>query len=197
MSNDPMLLVSWYGAAAYCNWLSQQEGKEECYNLSTWDCDFRKHGYRLATEAEWEYAARGGQAGKRFPCGDTITHSQANYHSSSSFSYDISPTRGFHLTWNDGIYPYTSPVGSFPPNGYGLYDMAGNAWEWCNDWYLSTYYNSSPSNNPTGPPPGVYRVLRGGSWVYYASLCRVAFRDFTYPDIRTDHIGFRVVLDFK
>lgn len=75
MSNDPMVMVSWYGSVAYCNWRSQQEGKEQCYNLSTWDCDFSKHGYRLATEAEWEYGARGGLCGRRFPWGDTISHS--------------------------------------------------------------------------------------------------------------------------
>jgi len=95
MSNDPLVKVSWYGAVAYCNWRSQQEGYEQCYNLSTWACDFNKHSYRLATEAEWEYAARGGLSGKRFPWGDTITHSQANYYSESSYSYDISPTLVF------------------------------------------------------------------------------------------------------
>jgi formylglycine-generating enzyme required for sulfatase activity len=117
MSNDPMVTVTWYGAAAYCNWRSQQEGHDECYNLSTWNCDFNKKGYRLPTEAEWEYAARGGLIGRRFPWGDTISHSQANYLSSADYSYDISPTRGFHPTWIAWMYPFTSPVGSFPANG--------------------------------------------------------------------------------
>jgi formylglycine-generating enzyme required for sulfatase activity len=197
MSNDPMVMVSWYGSVAYCNWRSQQEGKEQCYNLSTWACDFNKHGYRLATEAEWEYAARGGLSGKRFPWGDTITHSQANYYSSSSYSYDISPTRGYHPTWNDGINPYTSPVGSFSANGYGFYDMAGNVWEWCNDWYSGTYYSSSPPNNPTGPTSGSYRVLRGGGWCGGASYCCVAGRGGRGGPIAWYHYrGFRLSLDF-
>jgi formylglycine-generating enzyme required for sulfatase activity len=197
MSNDPMVQVSWYGSVAYCNWRSQQEVKEQCYNLSTWECDFNKPGYRLATEAEWEYAARGGLIDKRFPWGDTITHSQANYYS-IFISYDISPTRFYHPTWNDGVFPYTSPVGSFSANDNGVYDMAGNVLEWCNDWYLDTYYSSSPPDNPTGPISGSKRVLRDGSWDFGAYFCRVASRygDY-YPYDRLDHIGFRVVLDFQ
>jgi sulfatase modifying factor 1 len=191
MSNDPMVIVTWYGAAAYCNWWSQQEGKEQCYNLSTWDCDFSKRGYRLATEAEWEYAAKGGLAGKRFPWGDTISHSNANYNACPEcYSYDVSPTQGFHPTWNDGIPPYTSPGGV-------LYDMTGNISEWCNDWYLDTYYSSSPTNNPTGPAgPLTYRVVRGGAWVIPAAPCRVTTRscDFSSPIFRIDWIGFRLVL---
>jgi len=194
MANDPMVQVSWYGSVAYCNWRSQQEGYQQLYD--PWDpnspCDFSKHGYRLATEAEWEYAARGGLSGKRFPWGDTITHSQANYYSSSSYSYDISPTRGYHPDYND-VMPYTSPVGSFTANGYGLYDMAGNVWDWCNDWYSSTYYSSSPPNNPTGPTSGTRRVHRGGCWSYF---CRVADRG-CIPHNKNCHIGFRVVLDLE
>ncbi|HEX41310.1 MAG TPA: formylglycine-generating enzyme family protein, partial [Phycisphaerales bacterium] len=143
------------------------------------------------------YAARGGLNGKRFPWGDTITHSQANYYSSSIYWYDISPTRGYHPTWNDGVYPYTSPGGSFAANGFGLHDMAGNVWEWCNDWWSDLYYSSSPSSNPTGPTSGVYRVYRGGCWSARAAYyCRVAYRDFYWPDDREDALGFRVVLDF-
>jgi len=195
MNDDPMVEVSWYGAAAYCNWRSGEEGYEACYDLSTWDCNFSKHGYRLATEAEWEYAARGGEHSPyyRFPWGDTISHSQANYYSSSSYSYDISPTRGFHPDWDD-VYPYTAPGGSFSANGYGLYDMAGNVWEWCNDWYDSSYYSVSSYDNPQGPASGSYRVLRGGHWSNRACDCRVADRNNDYPDYRYDYDGFRIVL---
>lgn len=221
MSNDPMVMVSWYGAVAYCNWLSQQQGKPQCYNLSTWAYDPAVKGYHLPTEAQWEYAARGGLKDpyRRFPWGDDIYHTQANYYSSSSYTYDKSSTRGYHPLWNDGVYPYTSPVGFFDgtlkykanynwpggltsyqtesgANNYGLYDMAGNVYEWCNDWYSSSYYSSSPSSNPTGPATGSRRVLRGGDWLYFAYICRVAARDDYNPSNRGDHYGFRISLDF-
>jgi formylglycine-generating enzyme required for sulfatase activity len=199
MSDDPMVEVSWYGAVAYCNWRSGAEAYENCYNLSTWECDFSKHGYRLATEAEWEYAARGRLSGKRFPWSDpNISHSEANYYANPSYPYDENPTSGYHPDWNDGIYPYTSPVGTFSANGYGLYDMAGNVWEWCNDWYDSNYYNVSPYDNPEGPASGTYRVLRGGCWHVSATYCRVAFRSSIGfgPGSRGYSFGFRLVLDF-
>jgi sulfatase modifying factor 1 len=218
MVNDPMVQVSWYGAVAYCNWRSQQEGKQICYNLSTWECDFSKKGYRLATEAEWEYAARCGRSGNRFPWGDTISQTQANFYSSSDYTYDVSPVKNqYHPLWNDGIYPYTSPVGFFDgtlkyktqynwpgsatsyqtasgANGYGLYDMAGNVWEWCHDWYGG--YTSSSQTNPIGSTTGTLRVLRGGCWGYDSSRCRVADRGNFPPTGRYYIIGFRVVLDF-
>jgi sulfatase modifying factor 1 len=199
MVNDPMICVSWYGAAAYCNWRSQQEGKEQCYDTSdpNWPCDFTKNGYHLPTEAQWEYAARGGFSGKRFPWGDvnTISHSQANYYSCNGcYSYDLGPPWGFDPTWSaDDIYPYTSPVGSFAANGYGLYDMAGNVWQWCNDWW--GLYSSSPQTNPTGPASGYHPVLRGGGWFSHASGCRVACRYYDDdPDGRYYYCGFRVSL---
>ena len=195
MSDDPAMVGWWHGAAAYCNWRSRQEGRELCYDLSTWVCDFSKKGYRLATEAEWEYAARGGLSGKRFPWGDTISHSQANYESSSIYSFDVSPTRGWHPTWNDGTVPYTSPVGSFPANGYGLCDTVGNAWEWCNDWYSYTYYSSSPSNNPTGPTSGTYHTIRGGRWCTFARNSRTVYRRGGDSTDWIRYYGIRVVLD--
>jgi sulfatase modifying factor 1 len=198
MANDPMIDVSWYGAAAYCNWRSQQEGKEPCYNLSTWVCDFSKNGYHLPTEAQWEYAARGGHSGNRFPWGDvnTISHTYANYSNYiGDYSYDLGPPWGYDPTWSaDGIQPYTSPVGSFSSNGYGLYDMAGNVFQWCNDWYDN--YSSGSQTNPTGPTSGICNCLvcRGGGWNSYANHCRVAYREICSPYFRNYFYGFRVSL---
>jgi formylglycine-generating enzyme required for sulfatase activity len=202
MSNDPAVCVSLYGAAAYCNWRSQQQGKEICYDVNgpNWPCDFSKHGYRLPTEAEWEYAARGGEHSpyRRFPWGDTISHGQANYCADPcAYPYDVNPTEGYHPDYND-VMPYTAPVGTFVSNGYGLYDMAGNVSEWCNDWCSFTYYSTSPYDNPQGPASGTYRVLRGGDWSYDATCCRVANRHYcAYPDLRNHILGFRVVLDLE
>jgi len=200
MSDDPMVEVSWYGAASYCNWRSGQEGYQACYNLSTWECDFSKHGYRLATEAEWEYAARGGEHSPyyRFPLGDTISHTQANYYADPGYyTYDVSPTEEYHPDWDDGIRPYTSVVGSFAANGYGLYDMAGNVMEWCNDWYDVHYYETSPYDNPTGPASSINGILRGGSWRLKAYNGRVADRGPGGRLIRIEFVGFRIVLDLN
>jgi len=212
--NHPIVQVSWYGAAAFCNWRSEMELRTLCYNLSTWECDFNANGYRLPTEAEWERAARGGAAGWRFPWGNTIQHTRANYYSSTSYSYDTSPTRSYHPLWNAGPHPWTSPVGFFDgslrykedfnwpvsassyqtvsgANGYGLHDMAGNPREWCNDWYSGSYYSISPHSNPRGPTSGSNRVARGGSWASYAIRCRVAYRDYFGAGTRSSSIGFR------
>ena len=202
MSNDPMICVTWNGAVAYCNWRSQQEGYSQCYDLSTWECDFSKKGYRLPTEAEWEYTARGGLSGKRFPWGDTISHSQANYHSlwwgeNPAYSYDVSMTEGYHPNWNDGIEPYTSTVGSFSPNGFGLYDMVGNVRELCNDWFSTTYYSSSPSTNPTGPTSGTARVQRFGSWYTNANYSFLSSRSSSNQAYRGKYMGFRIAFNLN
>ena len=191
-AGHPCLDINWYGAVAYCNYRSEMEGRTPCYNLNNWSCDWNVDGYRLPTEAEWEKAARGGLNGKRFGWGDLITHSNANYNSSTNYVYDVSSTRGYHPVYNDGIRPYTSPVGSFAPNGYGLYDMVGNAFEWCWDWYDDGYYGYSPLLNPKGPSFGSQRVIRGGSWNTVIVVGRLANRSKFY--LSSYAPGFRVCL---
>ena len=207
-SIHPVQTVDWYDAVKWCNARSQKEGLTPCYftdagftqvyttgQVTNPSVNWSANGYRLPTEAEGEKAARGGVSGHRFPWSnvDTITHSQANYYSSANFVYDISPTRGYHPTFNDGIFPYTSPVGYFGANGYGLYDMAGNLSEWLWDWYLDTYYSSSPGTDPRGPSTGAARVFRGGSWNNFADVSRCANRNSGVPTFSGLILGFRCV----
>jgi len=208
----PVYYVSWYSIMKYCNLRSMNEGLTPVYTISSstdpadwgtvptdyntaWDaaiCNWNAKGYRLPSEAEWEYAARGGLTGQRFPNGATISHStngdtQANYYADpSSYSYDVSPTTGYHPDYNGT----SSPVGSFPANGYGLYDMSGNLFEWCWDWYGS--YTSDSVTNPYGPTTGSSRVRRGGRWYSTAGLCRVADRNGLDPYYSNDGVGFRL-----
>ena len=139
-----------------------------------------------------------GLNGKRFPWGDTISHSQANYFSSVTLFYDVSPTRGFNPKFNNGTYPYTNPVGYFASNGYGLYDVTGNVWEWCWDWYVEINFDSSPANNPRGPTTGKGRTLRGGGLGGDAWGNGVGFRNGDGPiNMLYSPVGFRTVLSVK
>jgi formylglycine-generating enzyme required for sulfatase activity len=131
-------------------------------------------------------------SGKRFPWGDTISHSQANYYASSGFSYDSSGSvNNYHPTYATGSMPYTSPVGAFAANGYGLFDMTGNVFEWCWDWYGT--YASGSQTNPRGTTSGTLRVCRGGSWGGNAVNSRVAGRYSNNPTDSNRLIGFRVL----
>ena len=195
--DHPMLELSWYGAVAYANWRSAQEGRDPSYDLSTWECDFEANGYRLPTEAEWEYAARGGEHDPyyRYPWGDAIDGSNANYYDSGDpYEGPWPGTRTTPVGYYDGTQ---TPAGVDMANGYGLYDVAGNAREWCNDWYDEDYYASSPYDNPRGPATGTFRVLRGGSWDLIAYFSRCATRFWTYPSLRYGHYGFRLALDIQ
>jgi formylglycine-generating enzyme required for sulfatase activity len=185
-ANHPIVGVMWNGAAALCNWLSVERGLEESYNLSTWTCDFTKNGYRLPTEAEWEYAGRGGQTNPyyNYPWGDDADITKANwpeskdpYEGTTEASYPHTTPVGFYdgslrlksaFNWPGTATSYQTSSGA---NAFGLYDMAGNVWELLNDWYGNNYYSSSPYDNPKGPTSGfimpdgkAYHGMRGGNW---------------------------------
>ena len=177
----PVQNVDWYGAAAFCNWLSEKQGLTPCYSGKGkgTQCDFSADGYRLPTEAEWEYAARGGQAGQ-----------------GGAFSGSSDPAEVGWYEANSG--GRTHEVGEKAPNELGLYDMSGNVFEWCWDWYAADYYASSPVDDPLGPPPPsslkpweLLRSRRSGCWRENAKSIRTATRSYDTASYAGEN-GFRL-----
>jgi formylglycine-generating enzyme required for sulfatase activity len=176
---NPVEQMRWSDGVRYCNARSKAEGLEPCYDLNTWKCNFDANGYRLPTEAEWEYACRAGTTTTYF------------------FGDDESKLKAY--AWyedNSGGKPH--PVGQKPANPWGLYDMSGDVWEWCNDFYKVDYYQESPKANPRGPETGEDKVLRGGAWKFSAESCRSGYRyneNPGYSDVcfGYDIYGFRCV----
>ena len=172
--DHPVVCVTWHDAMAFCDWLSAKEGRN----------------YRLPTEAEWEYACRAGQS-TAYPWGDNPDAGQGWANGSDQTAvgrFPLFPS----FNWSDG-YIYTSPVTAFRTNAWGLHDMIGNALQWCGDWYGE--YPNGPVENPTGPPAGQERVLRGGAFVYGPRQSRCAFRGRNSPYFQNFYVGFRVLLE--
>ena len=166
---QPAVWVSWHDARAFCQWLSEREGR----------------AYGLPTEAEWEYACRAGKA-TAFHWGDDLDPTKLNY-ADQRMAFTARKR-----TEDDG-HAAAAPVGSYPPNAFGLYDMLGNVWEWCADWYGRGYYQHGPEADPAGPVHGVMRVCRGGAWNTFPHDTRCAKRGAFLPDDGCPWVGFRVV----
>ena len=179
----PVCGVQWTDAVRFCNRCSEAEGLDPCYDLETWACDFAADGYRLPTEAEWEYACRAGST-KRYVFGDGPS------------------ALGAHAWTKRNSGGTLHPAGQKGANAWGLRDMLGHVWEWCNDWYAADYYLGSPKEDPRGPAQGEQRVLRGAAWDVEAAECRPAVRKKEFP-VYTDACfgvdanGFRRVKDAR
>ncbi len=179
--SHPVINITWHDAVRMCDWLTEQEGVR----------------YRLPTEAEWEYACRAGTT-TRYHSGDSPHSLQAianNYDQANIADYPL--WAPYAQPYHNG-FRFTSPVGSFAPNAFGLYDMHGNVWEWVSDWYGENYYAESPVDDPQGPyfPPGQddeNKVRRGGSWHSWSYYVRSTFRNYNAPNSRYTLLGFRMV----
>lgn len=178
MRGHAILNVSWYQAVQFCNWLSEQEGLTPCYSESGPEiiCDFSANGYRLPTEAEWEYAARGGNKSKGYRYSGSDDVDAVGWYSRNSGERMLDRT--------------TQAVGGKAPNELGLHDMSGNVYEWCWDWYGD--FSTEPQENPTGPSSGVRRVTHGGCWDSRAFNLQWSYRGVFDPDTRS-YVGFRPV----
>ncbi len=175
--NHPVVNVSWNDAMEFCRWLSRRD----------------RSVYRLPTEAEWEYSCRAGTT-TRYSCGDDPNKLVEVANVADATAKANVPGLGGALGVSDG-FAFTSPVGSFRPNRFGVYDMHGNAWQWCSDRYGPRFYATSSVNDPDGPDSGGARVYRGGSWLDGASYVRSASRGHNSPDYRSNMTSFRVVKD--
>jgi formylglycine-generating enzyme required for sulfatase activity len=174
----PIHNVNWFSAVEYCNWLSHKENLEKCYTKNAdggWELDRTKNGYRLPTEAEWEFAARGGKK-------------SMNYIFSGSNSLN-------EVAWYDETSLLSGPqkIKTKKPNELGIYDMSGNVWEWCSDYYKADYYSGSPEKDPFFSVSMSYRVIRGGSWHYSGDLATTTGRDGPEPAYTNFNYGFRLV----
>ena len=172
----PMNNITWEEAISYCNWLSKQEGLTPVYSMNGpfYACNFAANGYRLPTEAEWEYAAKGGKLSKGFKYSGSNTLDEIAWHKGNS----------------NGV-PHV--VGSKLQNELGLYDMSGNVWEWCWDWYNKDYYKIENGKNPKGPENGEKKCVRGGSWDSQPNYIRPSNRISTAPEKTHEFYGFRLV----
>ena len=183
--NYPVVGVSWYDALSFCNWLSEKDNLESCYDLSNWTFDSNKNGYHLPTEAQWEKAARGALSQKIYPWGDAPAGNRCNYSGYTGALQEMMPNL-------DGQGRGTLPIDSLITNYYNLFNIVGNVWEWCNDWYQENYYNQSPSENPQGPTSSDFKVLRGGAWNTAETKLHCAVRYSRVPDTKRYDIGFRI-----
>ena len=186
----PVERVSWYDAVRFCNSVSYLVGFDRCYDETSWECYFIKNGYRLPTEAEWEYACRAGTTTKYYTGDSESDFDRVGWYYSNSGNKSL-----YGHEWDsnemDANNCRTHPVGEKEPNAFGLYDMHGNVFEWCHDWFDD--YTSGSVTNPTGPTSGPGRVLRGGSWGTNAKKWQSVSRGMNSPWNRFGNFGFRVV----